>query len=357
MARARKNKQDQHLPPRVYRGKSKFEWHPKEGGAVSLCPLDAPISKVWLAFERASMNHDGRYTLRDMAKQYFESPRFLDRAPKTQAGYLESWRALDKVLGSMDVKKIRPEHIRGYMDIRGQKHKVSANRERAILNNIFGFAQEYGRVGANPVRGVRTFSESGRAHVYIDDAEYIAFLRESTPMMQVFMELAYLLGARGQDLRALKLQDLHEEGIYIAQQKTGKKQLKRWNARLREAVNLAKRIRTGRIDPLKEDPGYLIVNESGGSFSESALKSLWQRNKAKVHKNRVDAANGKSVPDIIWTFHDIKAKAISDYEGDKQTFSGHKSRAMMERYNRSPDVMDAVNKPGGLETNDFSGPS
>ena len=37
----------------------------------------------------------------------------------------------------------------------------------------------------------------------------------------------------------------------------------------------------------------------------------------------------------LFTFHDIKAKGISDYEqGDKQLFSGHKTRKAMEVYNR-----------------------
>lgn len=303
------------------------------------------------------MNYDGRYTLRDLAKKYFESSRFLERAPKTQSSYMESWRALDKALGSMDVKKVLPKHIREYMDIRGRTRKVSANRERAVLSNIFGFGLEYGLVATNPCIGVRNFSERGRAEVYIEDDEYLQFLRESTPVMQIFMELAYLLGARGQDLRAIMLKDLGEEGIFIAQQKTGKRQVKRWNPRLREVVNMAMRVRASRVDPLGEDCGYLIVTRNGEPYSEYGLKSLWQRNKARIHKARVKAANGKSVTDITWTFHDIKAKAISDYEGDKQTFSGHKSRAMLERYNRSPDVMDSLNKPGVLETDDFSGPS
>lgn len=44
-----------------------------------------------------------------------------------------------------------------------------------------------------------------------------------------------------------------------------------------------------------------------------------------------------------FTFHDLKAKGISDYEGDKQYFSGHTSKSMMEKYNRTADVVDIVN--------------
>lgn len=44
--------------------------------------------------------------------------------------------------------------------------------------------------------------------------------------------------------------------------------------------------------------------------------------------------------------HDLKAKGISDYEGDKQHFSGHASKSMMERYNRTADVVEIVDPKG-----------
>ena len=44
-------------------------------------------------------------------------------------------------------------------------------------------------------------------------------------------------------------------------------------------------------------------------------------------------------------FHDLKHKGITDYEGDKQQFSGHKSHAMMERYNHGIDRVSTVDKP------------
>jgi len=38
----------------------------------------------------------------------------------------------------------------------------------------------------------------------------------------------------------------------------------------------------------------------------------------------------------------LKAKGISDYLGDKQHFSGHKTASMMETYNRTADVVDII---------------
>ena len=41
---------------------------------------------------------------------------------------------------------------------------------------------------------------------------------------------------------------------------------------------------------------------------------------------------------IDFTFHDIKAKAISDYEGNKQEFSGHKTQSQVAIYDRKVKV-------------------
>ena len=46
-----------------------------------------------------------------------------------------------------------------------------------------------------------------------------------------------------------------------------------------------------------------------------------------------------------FTFHDIKAKAISDVAGssrDKQRISGHKTEAQVAAYDRSIEIVPAV---------------
>ncbi|ECI3855319.1 integrase, partial [Salmonella enterica subsp. enterica] len=47
-------------------------------------------------------------------------------------------------------------------------------------------------------------------------------------------------------------------------------------------------------------------------------------------------------------FHDIKAKAISDYEGssrDKQLFSGHRTESQVLTYNRKVKVTPTLDIP------------
>ena len=43
-----------------------------------------------------------------------------------------------------------------------------------------------------------------------------------------------------------------------------------------------------------------------------------------------------------FTFHDLKAKGVSDFEGDKKKASGHKSEAMVRIYDRKRIEVDAT---------------
>jgi hypothetical protein len=52
LERKRKNSADNILPKRVYRGKSKYEYHPAKGGSISICCLSSPPSVVWKEYHK-----------------------------------------------------------------------------------------------------------------------------------------------------------------------------------------------------------------------------------------------------------------------------------------------------------------
>jgi integrase len=336
MPGTRKDKSLNWMPSRVYRGKSAFEWHPAGGGCVRLCALDSTPAQVWTAFEAAEAAHGKRpkYTVGDLAREYFASRTFLRRRPRTQQDYQDCWKVLGRVFEDADARLVQPKHVREYMDKRGTSSEVRANREKAVLHNIFAHAFERSIVKQNPVVGVKSFPEKARDR-YIEDEELADFRSRSPEPIQIFIDFAYNTAARGQDIRAIMMGDLREEGIYIRQQKTGKKQIKAWTPELRDVVTraIARRkeilARKGSVDCL-----YLILTEHGMPYSESGLKTAWARNRAAIEEETQEK--------IGWTFHDIKAKSISDHDGDKQQFSGHKSRGQVESYNRKTEVVPSA---------------
>lgn len=124
---------------------------------------------------------------------------------------------------------------------------------------------------------------------------------------------------------------LRETGIFIRQSKTGVKQIKAWSPRLRAAVALARSL------PLK--PGirslFVIHQTSGSKYTRDGFNSRWRDAKiAEQEKNphlQVD-----------FTFHDLKAKGVSDLEGsleERQAISGHKNSRQTAIYDRKTKIV------------------
>lgn len=330
MAPRKRSGPDKWMPPRVYRGKSAFEWHPREGGAVRLCDLDAKESEVWAAYEKATADTKRRFDLDALARMYFDAPEFTRLKPNTRDDYLRSWKILKDVFGQSLPGTIQPADVRRYMDLRGKASTVRANRERSLLSNVMAWGYERGLVKSNPCVGVRTFSEPRRER-YITDHEYQAVLAVASPNIQAAMEIAYRCAARQQDVLALLRQQLLPEGVYIKQGKTGKQQIKAWTQELRAAVDLAIQ------QPSKIATTWVIHNRDGQRYTRGGFSAMWKRLIIKA------VADG--IISEPFTFHDLKRKGISDFEGDKQQFSGHATPAMAARYNVKPEVVPTIGTP------------
>ena len=78
---------------------------------------------------------------------------------------------------------------------------------------------------------------------------------------------------------------------------------------------------------------YLIHNKNGQKIPDETFSSAWQR----LMKRAV--ANGLKER---FTFHDLKAKGVSDFDGDKKLASGHRTDAMVDVYDRKPSQVKAT---------------
>ena len=105
-----------------------------------------------------------------------------------------------------------------------------------------------------------------------------------------------------------------------------KEQIKAWSPRLRAAVKLAK---SAAATSFK----YVVSSPQGGKVTEAAFDTAWRKARATAAKKHPEL-------EFDFTFHDVKAKAISDYEGDKQKFSGHKTPQMVATYDRKTEIVD-----------------
>ncbi len=239
------------------------------------------------------------------------------KAASTYKGNKAEAENLKKIFGKMSVHAVQPKHIAQYLDSRGIKSKVRANREISLMSHIYSLGMRWGMANTNPCTGVTKHKEIGRSR-YIMDNEFEAVKLIASDLIATIMDFAYITALRKGDILRLKLEQITDEGIWIKQSKTGAKQLYEWSEGLHEVVNRAKILK-------RPKSLYLFCNRQSQPYTDSGFKALWQRVQVKW------AAQGGS----RFTFHDIRAKALTDAKNmgmDAQSLAGHSTAAMTEHY-------------------------
>src|SRR5699024_10406891 len=172
----------------------------------------------------------------------------------------------------------------------------------------------------NPARDVRLNPGQSRDR-YITDTEYNLVAKHGGKWLPIVMELAYLLRARISEVLALKPGHIQEAGVYLDRGKGSESEITLWSDRLVAAVEAARQM-----------PGhgrhYLVHNEKGHPITYWAVRSAFVRALDKAEKDGLKER---------FTFHDIKAKGITDH---KTNHGGHRSERMRRVYVRLPEKVD-----------------
>jgi len=322
------------LPPRVYIHRGNYVYQPKSGGKIILCPASSHKIDILKRHEQEKGNIEQGVFFDNIIINFTKAQDFLSLSPRTKKDYLSYVPTLKTVFGKMRPNTIQAHHVRLFMDnlaiTRGTSIKpanATANRHKACLQKICSWAYERGLMKMNPCVGVSKMKEAGRDR-YINDAEYSAIYQAAPESCRVAMEISYLCMARIGDVMKLTMRDVLEEGLFIEQGKTGKKQIKLWSERLRQAIADARKLprKTGMTTI------FLISKPDGSKYSARAIQSQY---KAATIEAKV----------IGVTFHDLKARGISDFEGtlsEKQDAAGHTTAAQTAKYDRKTKIVRSV---------------
>lgn len=230
MARKRKDHQDNKLPPHVSK-KIFYYLKTKDNKTITLGPIDMSMVQLWSKYDGVIAEQKEIMDFNKFWSMHLKSPAFTKLSERSK---------IDKLKGAKKILPvfIKPEPIRPYMDIRGKQSEVQSNHELSYMSVAFGWGNERGYCKINPCNGVKKFSIANREK-YIDDIGYYTIYDEANIVVKVAMGILYLCAARLGDILSLKHNQMLNEGLFIRQGKTGKKQIKQWTDRLRGAINLA----------------------------------------------------------------------------------------------------------------------
>lgn len=247
-------------------------------------------------------------------------------ADATLANYRISAARICAVFGPMALPDVTPADVYRYLTEVGN---VQANRDRSLLSVSYTHARRIGAfMGDNPCKGLHYRNPERPRQRYVSDAEESALLLAASPKLATIVSFLHLTAMRQSDALRVRLSDLDEEGIAVAQGKTGRRQVIVWTPELTACVEEAKRLwrRFGREYLFESNPKGRYAKRGPGPYTTSGLRALFRvaRTKSKV----------KDV-----TLHDMRRKAGSDLPvAHAQALLGHADvKTTRKHYRAKPE--------------------
>jgi integrase len=237
-------------------------------------------------------------------------------APRTQKDYARHVALLRATFGHMRPDELKKIDIGRFLD--RPKGLIQANRQVAVLSAIY--AKMVGKwyvCETNPCIGVER-NPSKRRTRYITDAEFAAVYAIAPVRVQIMMDLALLTGQRQGDLLTLPLKNVSADGILFKQGKTGKRLLVGMSPSLQAVLD-----RASKLLPQNLWGTVVRTGKAGGRpYTSEGFRALWQR--------VMNRAVREKLIEERFTFHDIRAKCVSDTLNIQDAFerAGHTNMSM-----------------------------
>jgi len=281
-------------------GRVTYRYHPLGGKPIALgTDRNEALRRVLDLTGKAS----DESTIAHCWRLYQESVEWGELAERTQQDYRDYSAPLLKVFGTVRAGVITRQDVRRYMT-REREGKVRANREVALLSNLFKTAIDYGYANENPCLGIRRIRERPRKALPIAgelDA-FLAWLRGKGKQWAVIAAMAEFAARAGsrrcEFLRATRFQIRDGEArIDRAKQRDGQ---------TTDVIDLS----PGVVAMLKtmERPGceYLFPSRFNRPYSEQGFKSMFSR-----------AMKDALAEKVVWqrfTFHDLRAHYATQHK-------------------------------------------
>lgn len=305
----RRRQTDLHLPPRMRRKGSAY-YYDAGGKPRVWIPLgsDEGIARMkWAELSNEAPGHTVRYLI-----QWFFTTRVPQLAANTRRNYASFRKPIEAVFGDVSIRGVRTEHIATYLD--DHHSPAAANNQIGMLSAMYEKALRRGWADRNPCKGIRrnTLKRRGR---YLTDTEYRAIREAAPPTLRAAIDISYITGLRPVDVVKIRRDDERPEGLYVEQQKTGRRQIYTITAELKAALATARALNA-------VASVFLLCDRRG-----QPITTHWLGRQFRV------AARAAGIQDA--QLRDLRAKAATDAKDlgqDYQAILGHATRAMSDSY-------------------------
>lgn len=326
----------------------KVSYMPPTGGRITFHDLgkNPTVAEVWAEYEQRKRKHLAT-GLQTIADDFINSERYKKYSSRTKKNHQAYLKSLLKYFPNSDFSRARPKHINDWLEARAKIAKEQANKELSFLRMTLAHGVMRGILLHNPAEKVaklplsqseKKAKKKAKQESYVTDQQYDRVYPIMPLRGQITMELLFCLGIRIGDFLRLKVSDVHmyssarlnqmgiqTHGVIDIDEGKGINEYSREiTDRVLAALQLAKTIEGIR------SPTYLMHNEQGKKYTVDGFETNWRRWMSKIpEKDR-------------FTPHQMRAKAISDWAGDRRDkwmFSRHKTESMVDQYDLSKKVV------------------
>jgi len=156
------------------------------------------IKRAAILKGEAGIDHKRKDCSFEKAKEAFLKHTKTDKRPRTFRTYQECLTRLSESFQGKSLRGITTWLVEKHKQSRAQAGaRVRANREIAVLKNLFNFTIRLGLYhGANPVTGVKLFREEKRKFRYLEPEEEYRFVHELKEPLRTLIIVGIHCGVR-----------------------------------------------------------------------------------------------------------------------------------------------------------------
>lgn len=277
-----------------------YRFHPLGGKPITLGTDKAAAIRQVLDMNSRAPDQG---TFGQLWRLYEASTAFTRLSESSQASYRQCWEQLAKVFEHGIVAATRPADVARYLRVERADAPVRANREAAVLSNMFNLAVERGDIDRNPCKEVRRNPENPRTRL-VEAHELDSFVAwslqqgKSATVLVSMAQFAALTGNRRAEFLRLHWPQVDEHIIRLqrAKQRGGKAK--------RELVGISDALREV-LERARAQDGYNPMGpvfrapKTNNAYSDRGFKTMWNRLMAAALKAKVIEQR--------FTFHDLRA--------------------------------------------------
>jgi integrase len=277
-------------------------------------------------------------TVQKLKDAMMQTWKNLDRNAASVAWAEQCWKRLLPYFGAMKAHNVSSAAIRGYVEERKAENAANGtiNRELSVLSSAFtlGFEETPRRVSQK--LSFTRLPESRPRQGFVEQKQYDALAAKCSELyMRAMLALAYSFGFRKAELLSLKVSDVD---------------LLAGTVRLRTSKNGEPR----QVN-LTKDTKQLLASCCAGKSKDEAVFTRTEQSGKRVavadFRGTWDAVTKAAKCDGL-LFHDLRRSAVRNMvragipEVVCMKISGHKTRAVFDRYNivSERDLADAAKK-------------